>query len=311
MKVLLTGATGFVGKTLLSELKLNNHTCIAAVRNYSPHLPKDIKQVVTGGLSPDQNWLTALAGIDVVIHLAARVHVMDDNAIEPMRLYKHTNADSTLNLAQQAADAGVKRFIFLSTIKVNGEYSLADSPFQEFVEHSPLDPYAASKWMAEQSLIRIARDSEMEVTIIRPPLVYGPGVKGNFSSMMKWLDKGLPLPLGAVHNKRSLIAVDNLVDFILLCMTHPQAANETFVIADGEDVSISELLVRLGDVMNKKLWLFPVPVSFMELIAKILGKQHVAQRLFGCLEVDISKAREVVGWRPAVSMVKQLNKMIK
>lgn len=329
MNILITGATGFVGNALVRSLINDGHQVSAVVRYCSSEIPKSVSQFELGDLSlinneivdkkmtegvdiqsPDEHALCNLLNdTDVIVHLAARVHVMDDKAEDPVTEFKKINTDFTINLAKKAAQSGVKRFIFLSTIKVNGESSTDLSPFKETDNCSPVDPYAISKLEAEKGLLKTAQTTGMEVVIIRPPLVYGPGVKGNFASMMRWTKKGIPLPLGAVHNYRSLLALDNLVNFIRLCLTHPKAANETFLVADGEDVSSTELLRSVARAQGKRARLVPVPVSWMRFVARVTGRQAVAERLFGSLQIDITKARQWLGWKPVVSMDEQLARM--
>jgi nucleoside-diphosphate-sugar epimerase len=220
------------------------------------------------------------------------------------------NRDAKLNLARQAADAGVERFIFISSIKVNGEDTSAGLPFKPDDKNIPADPYGLSKYEAEQGLLALGEETDMEVVIIRPPLIYGPNVKANFASMMAWVNKGVPLPFGAIHNQRSLVALDNLVSFIMLCMSHPKAANEVFLIADGEDVSTSDLLRKVAKAFGKQSRLIPVPVELMTFFATLIGKGAMANRLFGSLQVDSSKARELLGWKPVITMDEQLAKMV-
>lgn len=264
--------------------------------------------VLTGELSQDYDWSRVLAGVDCIIHLAARVHVMTENAIDPLEEFRRLNVDATMSLALQAAQAGVRRFIFISSIKVNGEYTQPDKPFSSEDRADPKDYYGISKYEAEVALQRLAEKSGMEVVIIRPPLVYGPGVKANFMSMMQWLERGIPLPLGAVYNQRSLVAIDNLVDCIVTCLDHPNAANQTFLISDGEDLSTTQLLQRLGKALGKTARLIPVPVGLMTFSARLLGKGAVAQRLFGSLQVDSSKARDLLGWKPVVTVDEALRR---
>jgi nucleoside-diphosphate-sugar epimerase len=309
-KVLITGANGFVGQALLKAMLKQNISVVAAVRASGARVNDDSEQIEVGDLSAQQDWTLALGGVESIVHTAARVHVMNDTDSEPLNVFRQINTDATLNLARQAAQAGVKRFIFLSTIKVNGETTQSGFPFCEQINSLPTDPYAVSKWEAERGLIQIARNTGMEVVIIRPPLIYGPGVKGNFATMMKWLKRGVPLPLGAVHNRRSLLALDNLVSFILLCLEHPKAANETFVLADGVDISTTQLLEKIAHAMKKSPRLLPVPVSWMIFVANLLGKQAVAERLFGSLQIDITKAQNKLNWQPPVSMEKQLLNMV-
>jgi len=312
------GATGFVGSALVNCLSVNGMDVVAGVRKQSTDFPHAVEQTVIGDLSVLTEHVTDLQsslfdGVDIVIHAAARVHVMDDNVADPLTEFRKVNTQATLQLAQQAADAGVKRFIFLSSIKVNGEMTVLDQPFTEKDTFVPDDPYGLSKYEAEQGLLALAKETDMEVVIIRPPLVYGPGVRANFASMIKWMQKGIPLPLGAIHNQRSLIALDNLVSFILHCADYektPKAANEVFLISDGEDVSTTELLQKVANAFGKRAWLLPIPVSWMTFAAKLIGKGDVANRLFGSLQVDSSKARDLLGWKPVVTMEEQLKKMM-
>jgi nucleoside-diphosphate-sugar epimerase len=247
-------------------------------------------------------WADLLLGQDVVIHTAARAHVMEDEVADALAEYRRVNVDGTLNLARQAAAAGVKRFIFISSIKVNGEQTPLGQPFTADDTPAPEDAYGISKWEAEQGLLQLASETDMEVVIIRPPLVYGPGVKGNFANMIKLVSKGLPLPLGAIHNQRSLVALDNLVDLIVTCIDHPAAANQVFLAGDGQDLSTTRLLRCVARALGKPSRLIPVPASFLKLAAALLGKKAVAQRLLGSLQLDISKARHLLGWTPPITV---------
>lgn len=306
-KVLVTGATGFIGKALVQSLAQQAFDVVAGVRQLN-QAPSE-QQVKLGDLSSVTEYTGALKDIDVVIHLAARAHIMHDTASDPLAEFRKVNTAATLNLAVQAAEAGVKRFIFISSIKVNGEQTVPNSPFQEQVASPPNDPYALSKYEAEHGLMSLAHSSAMQVVIIRPPLVYGPGVKANFATLLDWLAREIPLPLGAIDNKRSLLALDNLLSFIMLCTTHPKAANETFLISDQADVSTTQLLQKILKALNKKTLLLPVPVSWMRFAAMLLGKQDIAGRLFTSLQVDSAKATDLLDWLPVTDMDKQLNKM--
>ena len=311
MNILLTGATGFVGEPVTN--KLAEYKCcnvVAAVRKNSKKLFSNVKQIVFGDLLSVATWEKHLLGIDVVIHIAARAHIMSDTALDPLLEFRKMNVEVTLNLAAQAAQAGVKRFVFISSIKVNGEATDEGSCFTPDDAYITSDPYGISKREAELGLRNIADETGMEVVIVRPPLVYGPGVKANFGSLMKWIKRGAPLPLGAVHNKRSFVALDNLVGFIIVCTKHPKAANQTFLIADGEDVSTTTLLKKIAQAFGKKAILISVPVIAMKCVAQLMGKADVADRLFGSLQVDISKARELLGWESVVTMDEQLKKSV-
>jgi nucleoside-diphosphate-sugar epimerase len=305
--VLVSGANGFVGKALCAELFRQGHSVRAAVRSATRSV--DNSEIVpVGEISGRTDWTDALSGINVVIHLAARVHVMNDTATDALAEFRRVNVDGALNLARQAVDAGVQRFIFISSIKVNGEGTQLEQPYAAEDPPAPVDPYGISKREAEDALCQLADDTGLEVVIIRPPLIYGPGVKANFQSMMRCLDKGIPLPLGAIKNRRSLLALDNLIDLIITCIYHPAAANQTFLAGDGEDLSTPELLERMAAALGKKARLAPVPTPILMLGARLLGRQAMAQRLCGSLQVDISKARDLLGWMPPVSVDEALRK---
>jgi len=310
MKVLVTGASGFVGSAVVHQLSMHTdkHT-VAAVRRKSEGRPQNYQETVVGDLNASTDYSDVFEGVNVVIHAAARVHVMSDDASDPLTEFRKLNVDGTLNLARQAAQAGVKRFIFISSIKVNGERTQS-KPFTPNDVISTNDPYGLSKWEAEQGLFALAEETGMEVIVIRPPLIYGPGVKANFLKMIQWVQKSVPLPLGAVANKRSLIALDNLVSFIIHCIDHPKAANEVFLVSDGEDVSTPELLRKVARASGKQARLIPVPVRLMHFAARLLGLGDIAERLFGSLQVDSSKARDLLGWKPVINMDEQLKKTV-
>ncbi|MDR7306022.1 nucleoside-diphosphate-sugar epimerase [Rhodoferax saidenbachensis] len=237
-----------------------------------------------------------------VVHLAARVHVMREDQSEPLTAFRAANVDGTMRLAHQAAAAGVRRFVFVSSVKVNGESTSPGHAFTETDRPAPQDAYGQSKYEAEMALRQLAIDSGMEVTIVRPPLVYGPGVKANFATLMSAVQRGLPLPLGCIENQRSLIGLDNLVDFLLVCLHHPKAANQTFLISDAQDVSVAELIRSLARACGRPAYLLPVPVWILKSFATFSGRQDVVSRLVADLQVDISKARDVLGWTPPVSL---------
>ena len=272
------------------------------MRRLPAGLPLGVAAAQVGDLGPDTDWSQSVAGVDVVIHTAARVHMMHEPAADPLPEYRRVNVQGTLNLARQAAAAKVRRFIFLSSIKVNGEETTLGVPFKADDVPAPMDAYGISKREAEDGLRKLASERGIEVVVIRPPLVYGPGVKANFLSMMRWLSKGSPLPLGAVRNKRSLVALDNLVDLIVTCINHSAAANQTFLVSDGEDLSTTELLSRTGVALGRPARLISVPVSILRMTAFLVGKGEISRRLCSSLQVDISKSRELLGWVPPISV---------
>lgn len=306
-KILVTGASGFIGQALVQSLVAQKFDVIAGVRK-KPLSPVT-KQLVLGDLSEPTDYGNALQGLETIIHLAARVHIMQDTSSDALAEFRKINTSGTINLALQAAQSGVKRFIFISSIKVNGESTPIDSPFQAEITGPPTDPYALSKYETEQGLLSLAKKTSMDVVIIRPPLVYGPGVKGNFPIMVDWIRKGIPLPFGIINNQRSFVALQNLVNFISVCVTHKKAANEIFLISDGVDVSTTQVLHKIAETMHQNLLLLPIPVSWMCLAARIIAKQDVANRLFSSLTIDNSKARKLLGWHPVITMDEQLRIM--
>lgn len=303
MQLAVTGATGFVGHALLAALLERRRFGLRALVRCLPAdaLP-GIDYLATGDLGAEQDWRAALTGVDVLLHAAARVHVMSDAASDPLSEFRRINVEGTLNLARQAAEAGVRRFVFVSSVKVNGEASEPGQPFSAADMPAPVDPYGISKREAEDGLRVVAAQTGMEVVIIRPPLVYGPGVKANFRTMMGWLVRGVPLPLGAIHNKRSLVALGNLVDLIITCAEHPLAANQTFLVSDGEDLSTTELLRRTAAALGCQARLLPVPQGLLTAGAALLGKQALLQRLCASLQVDISRTEAVLGWSPPIGV---------
>ena len=303
MKVLVTGANGFVGQAVLLRLNgVRGVTATGSVRRVAPFADVGAPLVTIGDLSQETDWSRALEGVQAVVHTAARVHVMQESAANPLEEFRRVNVQGSFHLARQAAAVGVRRFLLVSSIKVNGEATQLGFPFTADDAPAPIDAYGVSKMEAEQGLLALSAQTGMEVVIIRPPLVYGPGVKANFAAMMHWLQRGIPLPLGAIHNRRSLVALDNLVDLIVLCLTHPAAANRTFLVSDGEDVSTTQLLRRMGQALGRPPRLIPVPASFLKLAAVVVGKSDVAHRLCGSLQVDISKTRHLLGWAPPLSL---------
>ncbi|EHU0329588.1 SDR family oxidoreductase [Vibrio vulnificus] len=299
MNILLTGASGFIGSKLLEELPANNILILG--RDNPKGLPSE--KFFKLEIDNDTDYSVALSGVGVVVHLAARVHVMNDAVSNPLEEYREVNTRGTVNLARQAASAGVKRFVFVSSIKVNGEGTSQDRPFTSADLHAPEDDYGLSKSEAEQQLFEIAKEAGMEVVVIRPTLVYGPGVKANFAALMNLVSKGIPLPFGCItKNKRSLVSVDNLVDLIITCLDHPKAANQVFLVSDDHDVSTSEMVRQMALSLVKRTWQLPVPVWCYNLAGKLFNKSDVVDRLTGSLQVDITHTKETLGWTPPQSL---------
>lgn len=302
MTTLVTGANGFVGSALSARLRRDGMSVRGVVRSLVLH-PSIAEAVEIGNLSSKTNWTEVLNSVHQIVHLAACVHVVNKNLNNQLNEFRRINVESTANLASQAAAAGVKRFVFLSSIKVNGECTGVGKPFTPDDAPAPEDPYSVSKWEAEQSLNKIATETGMEVVIIRPPLVYGPRVKANFESMMRWLERGIPLPLAAVtQNRRSLVALENLVDLIVTCLNHPKAANQTFLVSDGEDLSTVELLERMGSALGRPARLFYTPTGLLRLGTKMVNKSSIYKRLCCSLQLDIAKTHQLLGWNPVVSV---------
>jgi len=299
-QVLVTGATGFVGEALVFRLLRDKvFSPVAAVRGETRL--SGLCRVVAFDMG-DRALLPPLAGIGVVVHCAARVHVMNDLAEGALERFRKINVEGTVRLARSAAEAGVKRFIFVSSIKVNGEMTLPGVVFKADDLPAPLDPYGLSKREAEDALRAISVETGMEVVVIRPPLVYGPGVGANFLSMMRWLERGTPLPLGAIHNHRSLVALENLVDLLNVCISHPEAAGNTFLVSDGEDLSTTQLLRRMASALGVKPRLLSIPSWVLKTGASLIGRADLAQRLCGSLQVDISKTIDRLGWSPVIGV---------
>lgn len=302
-QIVLTGATGFVGGAILDRLQREKKYPVTAVVRGDSSLRASVVPVIRiGSFDGDTQWQGNLDEADVVIHSAARVHVMNDVESDPLAAFRKVNVEGTLNLARQAAASGVRRFIFVSSIKVNGEGTTPGTAYTADDIPAPADPYGISKMEAEEGLREVAAQTSMEVVIVRPVLVYGPGVKANFLNMMRWLSKGIPLPFGAIHNRRSLVALDNLVDLLLTCITHPAAANQTFLVSDGNDLSTTALLSKMAGALKTPARLIPVPSWMLESGAALLGKKALSQRLCGSLQVDITKTRTLLGWTPPISV---------
>ena len=310
MKVLTTGSTGFVGKSLLSTLDAQQYL-ISTTRRAHDDCDSCFDSHVVSNIDALTNWSAALTGAEAVIHLAARVHIMRDTTRDQLAEFRRVNMDGTLNLARQAAAIGVRRFIFLSTIGVNGNSTPLGTAFSENDAPLPHDPYSVSKYEAEVGLRAISKSTGMETVIIRPTLVHGRKAPGNFGRLTRLVAKGLPLPLASVNNRRSLVGIDNLVNFIVTCLEHPSAANETFLVSDGEDLSTPDLIRRMARAMNRPARLLPVPKSVLMAAAAMLGKRDMAQRLCGSLQVDISKSRALLGWNPPISVDEGLRRTVK
>lgn len=308
MNYLITGATGFVGLALCQLLEQSEHTVYGVVRSSGAVLPASVKPILVSSIA-DLYDHPILSEIDVVIHLAARVHQMKDTSADPLSEFRSINTEATQNLAIAAQAAGVKRFIYLSSIKVNGEGQ--SEPYTELSEPHPNDPYGISKWEAECALNDIAAKTGLEVVIIRPPLVYGAGVRANFLSLMKLVDRGIPLPLGSINNQRSLVYVGNLVDAIAQCSTHPNAVGQTFLISDNTDISTAELVKNLAKSLNKPVRLVKISPVLLTMLARIFGKTATIDRLFGSLTVDSSKIRQTLDWHPPFSLVQGLSQTAK
>ena len=306
MKVLVTGASGFVGQSMCTRLVAQGMAVVGTIRQPIGQALPRVEYCVVGDLSTSTEWGDALAGVDAVVHCAARVHVMRDTAVDPLSAFRATNVAGTVQLAQQAAEFGVRRFVFLSSVKVNGEGGKV--PYRETDLAAPRDAYGLSKYEAELALRKIAARTGMELVVVRPPLIYGPGVKANFRSLMWALVRGIPLPLGAVQNSRSFVALENVVDLIVRCINHPQAANETFFVSDDQDLSTTELVRGLAAALDRPARLLPIPASVLSVVLTCLGKGEIAERLCGTLLVNISKVKQLLDWAPPVSVAEGLQK---
>lgn len=309
MTILLTGANGFLGSALSKKFLDSKINYLAAIRTIDRKNDRSAK-IAVGDITSRTDWKLALKDIKCVVHLAARVHVMRDTSVDPLFEFRRVNVEGTRNLALQAIEAGVKRVIYLSSIKVNGELTQPNSCFTSGDSVNPQDPYGISKWEAEQALHQISAETGLEVVIIRPPLIYGPNSKGNFASMVKWLRRGIPLPFGSIDNRRSLVGLDNLCDLISRCVDHPAAAGQTFMVSDDEDLSTTELLKRTSLAMGIKSRLINVPQPLLQFSAGIFGSDDFAQRLFGSLQVDISKTKDILNWEPPLSVDEGLKRAV-
>ena len=303
MKILITGATGYLGSTVARHLIQAGKNVVRTGRRKSS---SDKSQYISRELRSNTDWSDVLKGVSHIVHTAARVHVLNERSKDPLEAFREVNVEGTLNLARQALQAGVKRFIFISTIGVNGSKTIKGNTFSENDIPHPHNNYALSKWEAEQGLAKIAAGTNMEVVVIRAPLIYGPNAPGNFGRLIKLVKLGIPLPFSNVKNRRSLIAIDNLVQFISLALSHPFAANKTYLVADDELLSTPEILRSIAAFNHKKLFLMPFPVFLMRLLAKLLGKENISESLFCSLVIDNGKARKELNWRPSKTMAQQL-----
>ena len=309
MKALVTGASGFIGSFLLNQFKDNNEISFRPVFRNGNHLVTK-KKILIENIDSNTNWKSALEGIDSVIHLAGRAHFLKKTSSNSSTEFKSINIDGTANLANQAASAGVKRFIYLSSIKVNGEETFPGEPFKSEDEPSPVDEYGKSKLEAERQLINIATKTEMDFVIIRPVMVYGPGVKGNLLSLLKWISRGLPLPLGSIKNLRDLVSVYNLVDLIFLCLKHPSAANQIFCVSDDEPISTSYLVNKISKGFDRRIINFPISPHLLKIFLQLINRSDIYQKLICSLEVDIKKTKELLDWKPKYSFDEAINSTV-
>jgi nucleoside-diphosphate-sugar epimerase len=307
MRIAVTGANGFVGQAVCEALRAAQHTVRPILREVNSACPT---AVAVGPIQADTDWTQALTSIDCVVHCAARVHVMAETEADPLAAFRSVNVEGSRRLAEQAAQAGVKRLIFLSSLKVLGEHTEPGHPFQADAEPHPEDPYGISKWEGEQAVQQVARVSGLEVVVIRPPLVYGPGVKANFLKLLNAVSRGLPLPMGAIDNRRSLVNLSNLCDLITVCVHHPAAPGEVFLVSDGEDISTPELIRAMAEALGRPAHLIPVPLMGLRLAGRLSGRQAQIERLTGSLQVEIGHTRGVLGWTPRTSLQQALQRLV-
>lgn len=303
MKVLVTGATGFIGRALCRHLLQHGWSVRAASRigSSATAIPSEAETVRIASVDAETDWAGALDGVDSVVHLAARVHVMHESSPDPLGAFRTVNTEGTRRLAAMAAESGVRRIVYLSSIKVNGEQT-ADKPFTESDVPRPDEAYGMSKWLAEQALWDTTRGTRLEVVVVRTPLVYGPNAPGNFNRLLRFIRLGIPLPLGSVRNQRSFVYVENLCDAIRVCLQHPAAVGRTFLLSDGEDISTPGLVWLLSHYLGRRSRLIPFPTSLLEAGANLLGFHDETERLLGSLRVDSSAIRQALGWSPPYSM---------
>lgn len=310
--ILVTGASGFIGAAVCSELRSRGYTVRAAFRSESA-AAADVsgESIVVGDLDSSTDWTSALEGIDCVVHCAARVHEMRDALSDSLASYRSANVDGVRRLAEQAAIARVRRLLLLSTIKVNGEETAPGAPFLFSDTPAPQGPYGISKLEAEQALWSVVAKTGLEGVVIRSPLVYGPGAKGNIARFLKLVRLGVPLPLGSVQNRRSLVGLSNLVDFLICCLDHPAAAGQTLLVSDDEDVSTADLLRIMASSLGRSIWLLPTPVVFLRLAGFVLGKQAEVDRVIGSLQVDTNYSQDLLNWRPSFTLAEGIRHMVR
>lgn len=302
--ILVTGANGFVGKGLILALAAQGIAHRAATRS------GEGGSIAIGNITASTDWSKALVGVDAVVHLAARVHVMNETDADPDTAFDQVNLHGTTNLARQAAEAGVRRLVYVSSIKVNGEKTSIGKPFRAEDVPAPADPYGRSKWRAELALRQLAGDTGLELTIIRPPLVYGEGVRGNFGALIRLVDRAIPLPLGAIDNRRSMVGLDNLHSLIITTLSHPAAAGRVFLVSDDRDISIRTLVELIGQALGRRPLLLPFPPSLLHGLAGVVGQGGAAQRLLSSLQVDITDTKGALGWKPASSVEKGVTEAV-
>lgn len=301
--IAVTGASGFVGSALVAALGASGQAVRPLTRRPGPGSPG-------GDLGPQTDWTEALQGVDCVIHCAARVHVMQETEGDALAAFRRVNTAGTSRLAEQAAELGVKRMVLVSSVKVNGESTSGANPFRATDTPTPQDAYGQSKWEAEQALWQVCQRTGLQGVVVRPPLVYGPGVRANLARLMRWIATGFPLPLARIENRRSLVALDNLVDLLMQCATHPAAPGNTFLVSDDHDLSTPDLIRRLATAMGQSPRLLPVPVSWLRSVGKLVGRTDEISRLVDSLQVDIAATRSALGWTPPVSVAQGLQKMV-
>ena len=308
-RFLVTGANGFVGQAFCMEAIARGINISGATRRHCELLP-NVKSFVVGDINGETDWSMALKECDVIIHLAARVHVMFDGADDPLAEFRKVNIEGTEHLARCAAASGVKRFVYVSSIGVNGFLTNENSKFCEERLANPHSPYALSKWEAEKVLKKVASETGLDVVIVRPPLVYGLGAPGNFAQMLHAVSSAIPLPLASIKNKRDLIYIGNLVDVLLLCAKHPMAVGQTYLVSDGESISTPNLLKWLAEAIGRKCRIFPMPITILKVLAKVFGKSAQLERLTGSLQIDSSKIRRELGWIPPYTLKQGLQNTV-